>query len=180
MCVCKIVCLCVFSKKKKQTNKQKRISKAIDCYVNLTPGKKRKKKKAAENNNNNNNNNNNEEEDEEEVEAQNLRLSIYRENFESQYLDSLTNYYTSKGCQNIADMSTSQYLVFVENALKAEDNRVRQHMHTSSNKPVAATCESVSIKVFFFFCLFYLCMCVFRVVFLFFCFFLFILLFFSL
>lgn len=66
-----------------------------------------------------------------------LGISIYRQNFEAEFLEQTQDFYRSLSRTWLAQDSFPDYLKKVEQCLVSEDSRIQEYLHNSSRDLVA-------------------------------------------
>lgn len=73
-------------------------------------------------------------------------LDIYKEHFETPFLDATEQYYKKESESFLAENSISDYLKKAEDRLKEEEDRVERYLHTKTRKELISRCEDVLIR----------------------------------
>ncbi|KAI0317673.1 Cullin-domain-containing protein [Amylostereum chailletii] len=73
-------------------------------------------------------------------------LEIYKEHFETPFLDATEKYYKLESEAFLAENSVSDYLKKAEERLREEEDRVERYLHTNTRKLLIAKCEHVLIR----------------------------------
>ena len=74
-----------------------------------------------------------------------VSLDIYREHFETPFLEATEKYYRSESEAFLTQNSVLDYLKKVEERLQEEENRTECYLHTSTFGPLIQKCEHVLI-----------------------------------
>lgn len=73
-------------------------------------------------------------------------LEVYKEHFETPFLDATEKYYKQESESFLAESSVSDYLKKAEDRLREEEDRVDRYLNTSTRKSLVAKCEHVLIR----------------------------------
>ncbi|KAL1716976.1 Cullin [Schizophyllum commune] len=73
-------------------------------------------------------------------------LDVYKEHFETPFLDATDKYYRQESEAFLAQNSVSDYLKKAEDRLKEEEDRVERYLHTKTRKDLISRCENVLIR----------------------------------
>jgi cullin 1 len=73
-------------------------------------------------------------------------LDVYKESFETPFLDTTEKYYKQESEAFLAANSVSEYLKKAEERLKEEEDRVDRYLNTSTRKALISKCEHVLIR----------------------------------
>lgn len=73
-------------------------------------------------------------------------LEVYKEHFESPFIDATETYYKHESDSFIASHSVPDYLKKAEERLKEEEDRVDRYLNTQTRKPLISKCEAVLIR----------------------------------
>ncbi|KAF7291605.1 CULLIN-2 domain-containing protein [Mycena chlorophos] len=73
-------------------------------------------------------------------------LDVYKEHFETPFLDTTELYYKTESEAFLAENSVSDYLKKAEERLKEEEDRVDRYLNTGTRKPLVLKCEHVLIR----------------------------------
>ncbi|EKM79832.1 hypothetical protein AGABI1DRAFT_113105 [Agaricus bisporus var. burnettii JB137-S8] len=73
-------------------------------------------------------------------------LEVYREQFETAFLQATENYYTAESEAFLAENSVSDYLKKAEERLREEEARVERYLHAKTRKDLVQKCEHVLIR----------------------------------
>jgi cullin 1 len=73
-------------------------------------------------------------------------LDVYKESFETPFLDTTEKYYKQESETFLAANSVSEYLKKAEERLKEEEDRVDRYLNTSTRKALISKCEHVLIR----------------------------------
>lgn len=73
-------------------------------------------------------------------------LDIYKEHFESPFIDATEQYYKKESESFLAGNSVSDYLKKAEDRLREEEDRVERYLHTKTRKELISKCEHVLIR----------------------------------
>ena len=63
-------------------------------------------------------------------------LDVYRDYFQTQFLDATIHYYRAESGAFVADNSISDYMTKAEDRLQEESDRVNLYLHDSTRKDV--------------------------------------------
>ncbi|KAF9463083.1 Cullin [Collybia nuda] len=73
-------------------------------------------------------------------------LDIYKEHFESPFIEATEHYYKKESETFLAGNSVSDYLKKAEDRLREEEDRVERYLHTKTRKELISKCEHVLIR----------------------------------
>ncbi|KAF8885741.1 Cullin repeat-like-containing domain protein [Infundibulicybe gibba] len=73
-------------------------------------------------------------------------LDVYKEHFETPFLQATEQYYKKESESFLAENSVSDYLKKAEDRLREEEDRVERYMHTKTRKDLISKCEHVLIR----------------------------------
>ncbi|KAI9009083.1 Cullin [Hyaloraphidium curvatum] len=73
-------------------------------------------------------------------------LDVYKTHFETPFIQATEAYYKAESEKFISENSIPDYMKKAEARLAEEESRVQMYLHTSTNKPLMTTCETVLIK----------------------------------
>ncbi|KAH7921900.1 Cullin-domain-containing protein [Leucogyrophana mollusca] len=73
-------------------------------------------------------------------------LDVYRDHFETPFLDATEKYYKQESEAFLAESSVSDYLKKAEERLREEEDRVERYLNTETRKPLISKCEQVLIR----------------------------------
>lgn len=73
-------------------------------------------------------------------------LDVYKEHFETPFLDATEKYYKTESDSFLAENSVSDYLKKAEERLREEEDRVERYLHTQTRKSLITKCEHVLIR----------------------------------
>ncbi|KAF5389228.1 hypothetical protein D9757_003461 [Collybiopsis confluens] len=73
-------------------------------------------------------------------------LDVYREHFESPFIDATEKFYKKESESFLAEHSVSEYLKRAEERLKEEEDRVDRYLNTQTRKALVSKCEQVLIR----------------------------------
>jgi cullin 1 len=73
-------------------------------------------------------------------------LDIYKEHFETPFIDATEKYYKQESEAFLAHSSVSDYLKKAEERLKEEEDRVERYLNTQTRKGLISKCEHVLIR----------------------------------
>ncbi|KAF5382559.1 hypothetical protein D9615_002947 [Tricholomella constricta] len=73
-------------------------------------------------------------------------LDIYKEHFETPFIDATEAYYKKESEAFLAESSVSDYLKKAEERLKEEEDRVERYLNTQTRKALISKCEHVLIR----------------------------------
>jgi cullin 1 len=73
-------------------------------------------------------------------------LEIYKEHFETPFLEATEQYYKQESEAFLAENSVSDYLKKAEERLREEEDRVERYLHTMTRKLLIQKCEHVLIR----------------------------------
>jgi cullin 1 len=73
-------------------------------------------------------------------------LDIYKDHFETPFLEATEKYYKEESSAFLAENSVSDYLRKAEERLREEEDRVERYLHTGTRKPLIQKCEHVLIR----------------------------------
>lgn len=73
-------------------------------------------------------------------------LDVYKEHFETPFIETTEKYYKTESEAYLADNSVSDYLKKAEERLKEEEDRVSQYLHSTTRKTLVSKCEHVLIR----------------------------------
>lgn len=73
-------------------------------------------------------------------------LDIYKEHFETPFIESSEQYYKKESEAFLAENTVSEYLKKAEERLREEEDRVERYLHTKTRKDIIAKCEHVLIR----------------------------------
>lgn len=73
-------------------------------------------------------------------------LDIYREHFESPFIEATEQYYKKESESFLAENSVSDYLKKAEDRLKEEEDRVERYLHNKTRRELISKCEHVLIR----------------------------------
>ncbi|TDL23149.1 Cullin-domain-containing protein [Rickenella mellea] len=81
-----------------------------------------------------------------ETDTNKASLDVYKEYFETPFLNATEKYYKNESEAFLAENSVSDYLKKAEERLKEEEDRVERYLHTTTRKTLVAKCEHVLIR----------------------------------
>ncbi|SAL96780.1 hypothetical protein [Absidia glauca] len=73
-------------------------------------------------------------------------FSVYREYFETPFIDATEVYYKTESEKFISENSVPDYMKKAESRLAEEENRVEMYLHASTHKVLVSKCEVVLVK----------------------------------
>jgi cullin 1 len=73
-------------------------------------------------------------------------LDIYKEHFESPFIEATEQYYKSESETFLGTNSVSDYLKKAEERLREEEDRVERYLHNKTRKELISKCEHVLIR----------------------------------
>ncbi|KAJ7645450.1 Cullin [Mycena polygramma] len=73
-------------------------------------------------------------------------LDVYKEHFETPFIDATEQYYKHESESFLAENSVSDYLKKAEERLREEEDRVERYLNTGTRKPLVTKCEHVLIR----------------------------------
>lgn len=73
-------------------------------------------------------------------------LDIYKEHFETPFIEATEKYYKQESESYLAENSVSDYLKKAEERLREEEDRVERYMNTQTRKALISKCEHVLIR----------------------------------
>jgi cullin 1 len=73
-------------------------------------------------------------------------LDIYKEHFETPFIDATEKYYKQESESFLAESSVSDYLKKAEERLREEEDRVERYLNTQTRKGLISKCEHVLIR----------------------------------
>lgn len=73
-------------------------------------------------------------------------FDVYKEHFETPFIDATEQYYKHESESFLAENSVSDYLKKAEERLKEEEDRVERYLNTQTRKPLISKCEHVLIR----------------------------------
>ncbi|KAK7040956.1 ubiquitin ligase (cullin) of SCF [Paramarasmius palmivorus] len=73
-------------------------------------------------------------------------LDVYKEHFETPFLEATEKYYKQESEAFLAANSVSEYLRKAEDRLREEEDRVERYLHTKTRKELVSKCEEVLIR----------------------------------
>ncbi|KIK69633.1 hypothetical protein GYMLUDRAFT_34019 [Collybiopsis luxurians FD-317 M1] len=73
-------------------------------------------------------------------------LDVYREHFETPFIDATEKFYKKESESFLAEYSVSEYLKKAEERLKEEEDRVDRYLNTQTRKALISKCEQVLIR----------------------------------
>lgn len=73
-------------------------------------------------------------------------LDIYKEHFETPFIEATEQYYKKESESFLAGNSISDYLKRAEDRLREEEDRVERYLHTKTRKELISKCEHVLIR----------------------------------
>ncbi|CAO3589467.1 unnamed protein product [Absidia cylindrospora] len=73
-------------------------------------------------------------------------FSVYREFFETPFIDATEVYYKTESEKFISENSVPDYMKKAETRLAEEENRVEMYLHESTHKTLISKCETVLVK----------------------------------
>lgn len=73
-------------------------------------------------------------------------LDVYKEHFETPFIEATEQYYTKESEAFIAESSVSDYLKKAEERLREEEDRVERYLNTQTRKALISKCEHVLIR----------------------------------
>ncbi|KAH7913416.1 Cullin [Hygrophoropsis aurantiaca] len=73
-------------------------------------------------------------------------LDVYKDHFETPFLDATEKYYKQESEAFLAESSVSDYLKKAEERLREEEDRVERYLHTDTRKSLISKCEQVLIR----------------------------------
>ncbi|KAI8145631.1 Cullin [Fennellomyces sp. T-0311] len=78
--------------------------------------------------------------------ANKSNLDVYRESFETPFINATEVYYTTESEKFISENSIPDYMKKADIRLGEEENRVQMYLHESTHKPLISKCETVLVK----------------------------------
>ncbi|KAF7314218.1 CULLIN-2 domain-containing protein [Mycena kentingensis (nom. inval.)] len=73
-------------------------------------------------------------------------LDVYKEHFETPFLDATDQYFKHESESFLAENSVSDYLKKAEERLREEEDRVERYLNTTTRKPLVSKCEHVLLR----------------------------------
>ncbi|KIY44800.1 Cullin-domain-containing protein [Fistulina hepatica ATCC 64428] len=73
-------------------------------------------------------------------------LDVYKEHFETPFIEATEKYYRQESEAFIAQNSVSEYLKKAEDRLREEEDRIERYLNTQTRKPLISKCEHVLIR----------------------------------
>ncbi|KAJ4478974.1 ubiquitin-protein ligase [Lentinula aciculospora] len=73
-------------------------------------------------------------------------LDVYKEHFETPFIEATENYYKLESETFLASNTVSEYLKKAEDRLREEEDRIERYLHTSTRKELITKCEHVLIR----------------------------------
>ncbi|CAK5269764.1 unnamed protein product [Mycena citricolor] len=73
-------------------------------------------------------------------------LDVYKDHFETPFLEATEAYYKNESESFLAENSVSDYLKKAEERLREEEDRVDRYLNTQTRKPLVLKCEQVLIR----------------------------------
>ncbi|ORY31833.1 putative ubiquitin-protein ligase [Naematelia encephala] len=80
-----------------------------------------------------------------EADAQRQQLDVYKEYFQTPFLDATSQYYSDESAAFVASNSVSDYMKKAEMRLQEEEDRVNLYLHDNTRKDLKERCETVLI-----------------------------------
>jgi len=75
-----------------------------------------------------------------------IELDLYKENCEPVFLEATKSYYKEQSDKIVDSIAVAEYLVYSENKIKEERERIMYYMHPSTLKPGISVLQEVLIK----------------------------------
>ncbi|CAG8517302.1 9020_t:CDS:10 [Paraglomus occultum] len=73
-------------------------------------------------------------------------LEVYREHFETIFVDATRIYYKAESEDFVSKNSVTDYMKKAESRLAEEESRINSYLHPNTEKPLISTCETVLVK----------------------------------
>ncbi|KII86882.1 hypothetical protein PLICRDRAFT_55777 [Plicaturopsis crispa FD-325 SS-3] len=81
-----------------------------------------------------------------ETDTNKAALDVYKEHFETPFIDATEKYYKQESESFLAESSVSDYLKKAEERLREEEDRVERYLNTVTRKSLISKCEHVLIR----------------------------------
>lgn len=75
-----------------------------------------------------------------------VSYEVYKEHFETPFLDATEKYYRKESEAFLAENSVPDYMKKAEERLREEEDRVERYLNTNTRKPLISKCEHVLIR----------------------------------